>query len=380
MEQKQVGRKDNKAFMILSALAILFVVDVHMGGPLGVLTSLFPYDSYIMPLFTFISGYFFRERNCCDLHHLWKYAAGKFRKLLLPYLGWMIGYSCFNELLCRAGLWQIHGASLREMIYGVVTSGVVFAFNSSAWFVPTLFCVSCGYGLLRWLFRRYWQDGIAMVLLAALGAVAVWLSGTDFNVPLHYTLLKTAFFLEFYHMGVWFRDRLERRFDRLSTATVCLCAAVCNLLLIMWYGKAIEFPICSSMSGFQSGNPVLPLLTSVTGIAFWLKIAKTLVPLLGQNALVNFVSDHTFWIMTHHMGVKHLFIGLCALGAKLGYSTYSGMDMEAFLTDGLYLYNAHPWCASGTLLFTMAVLIWSGKRWDGCKQRIQIWVKRKHQP
>lgn len=50
MEQNLIGRKENKAFMILSALGILFVVDVHLGSPLGVLTRIFPYDSFFMPL------------------------------------------------------------------------------------------------------------------------------------------------------------------------------------------------------------------------------------------------------------------------------------------------------------------------------------------
>lgn len=361
MEQNKVGRKDNKAFMILSALGILFVVDVHLGSPLGVLTCVFPYDSFFMPMFTFISGYFFREHNCSSWRSVWEYSLGKVRKLLLPYLGWMVFYSCFNELLYRAGIWQIRGASLREMIYGVVTSGVVFAFNSPAWFAPTLFCVSCSYCLLRRLFRKCWNNGIAIVLLAALGGIAVWLSGTDFNTPLHYTLLKTAFFMEFYHLGLWFHDRLKSGFDRLSTGTVCLAAVLCNLVLIGRYGSAVEFPVCSTMSGFQSGNPLLPLLTSVTGIAFWLKIAKCLVPVVGQNPLVNFISDHTFWIMTHHIGVKHLFIGLCALCGAVG------IDYDQFFSDGLYLYNSHSWCAPATLLFTMAVLVLTGKLWEQFK-------------
>lgn len=368
MAEKIVGKKENKAFMILSALGILFVVDVHLGQPLSVLNNVFPYDSFFMPMFAFISGYFFQERSCDTWKNLCSFCARKLRKLLLPYLGWMIFYNCLNELLCKIGLWQIHGTSVWEMIYGIITSGVVFAFNSPAWFAPTLFCVCSAYGFLRCLIGKRWQEDVAMLLFIVMGTAAVWLAGTDFNVPLHYMLLKTAFFLQFYHMGFWFRKRLEAWFDGLSAGTVCLCAAVCNLLLLAKYGKTIEFPICSVMGGFQSGNLLLPLITSLTGIAFWLKVAKALVPLLGQRGLVNFVSDHTFWIMTHHIGVKHLFIGLCALGAELGCSWFGGIDMAQFLSDGLYLYSAHPWCASGALLFTMVVLILGGKLWDWIKE------------
>ena len=51
------GSKENKAFMILSALGILFVVDEHLGRPIAFLSQIFPYDSFFMPMFVFISGY-----------------------------------------------------------------------------------------------------------------------------------------------------------------------------------------------------------------------------------------------------------------------------------------------------------------------------------
>lgn len=372
MTQNVVGQKENKAFMILSALGIIFVVDVHLGMPLSLLCNIFPYDSFFMPMFAFVSGYFFKESSCNSMKKLWHYWMKKLRKLLLPYVGWMLFYSCLNSLLCRGEFWQIPGASVREMLYGALTSGAVFAFNSPAWFAPTLFCVCCVYSFLRWLVGRRWQEDVAMLLFVVVGTWAVWLAGTDFNIPAHYVLLKTAFFLQFYHLGLWFRHRLETWFDGLSTGKVCVSAVVCNLLLLAKYGKTIEFPICSVMGGFQSGNPLLPLITSLTGIAFWLKIAKTVTPLLGHNKLVNFISDHTFWIMTHHIGVKHLFVGLCALGAKLGCTVFSGIDMAQFWTNGLYLYQVHPWCDAAAVLFTMAVLIGSGKIWDRLKLRLQM--------
>lgn len=50
--------KSNKAFMLLSAFGIIFVLDSHCGAVLG-FARLFPYDSFFMPMFVFISGYFF---------------------------------------------------------------------------------------------------------------------------------------------------------------------------------------------------------------------------------------------------------------------------------------------------------------------------------
>ena len=53
----------NIQFKILSALAICFVVCGHTGCSTLTLCGLFRYDSFHMPLFLFISGYFFSEKS-----------------------------------------------------------------------------------------------------------------------------------------------------------------------------------------------------------------------------------------------------------------------------------------------------------------------------
>lgn len=370
------GRKSNKGFMILSALGILFVVDVHLGNPLGILTQIFPYDSFFMPMFAFISGYFVKDSNSQTWQAALRYTLTKVRRLLFPYLGWVLFYNILSAVLFRLDYWSIPALSLRDLIYAVVTTGVTSAFNSPAWFAPLLFAVSVSYCAIRWIFRKIWNDHFALVLFLAAGTAAVWAAGTGFNVPLHYMLLKIPFFLQFYYLGTYFRKYWEGCFDKLNTFAVCLGAVFLNILLIRHYGKTVEFPICSSMSGFHSGNLFLPLVTSVTGTAFWLKMSKTLVPILGHNRLVNYISENTFFIMTHHIGVKHLFIGLCLLGYRAGLSVFSGIDVQQFLSDGLYLYNAHPWCAPVCLLFSMAVLLPGCKLFESLRNSFYRMVKK----
>lgn len=358
------GRKSNKSFMILSAFGILFVIDVHLGQPLSIFTQIFPYDSFFMPMFAFISGYFFKESTCHNWKNLAVFAAAKLRKLLLPYLGWVMFYNCLSGLLFQMGIWQIPALSLRDLIYNIVTSGVTSAFNSPAWFAPLLFAVSIAYPTLRLLLQRIWNDHLFLLLLIASGCAAIAISRTEYNVPLFYMLLKVPFFLQFYHIGHYFRKYWEVKFDRLNAITVCLCAVCINMALISRYGNTIAFPICSSMSGFQSGNLLLPLITSFTGTAFWLKISKMLVPVLGHNRFVNYISENTFFIMTHHIGVKHLFIWVCLMGYRMGFSVFSGIDVPQFLSDGLYLFSAHAWCAPVCYVFSIVVLVIGCKIFD----------------
>ena len=52
----------NQTFQYLEALAIIMVIDDHVGTRIGFLSSIFPYNSFYMPLLVFISGYFIRSQ------------------------------------------------------------------------------------------------------------------------------------------------------------------------------------------------------------------------------------------------------------------------------------------------------------------------------
>ena len=38
------------------------VIDDHMSSHIGILSSVFPYNSFYMPLFVMISGYFYKKQ------------------------------------------------------------------------------------------------------------------------------------------------------------------------------------------------------------------------------------------------------------------------------------------------------------------------------
>ena len=56
-------KERNQTFSYLYALAIIMVIDDHCGSRIGFFTSIFPYDSFFMPLFVFCSGYFYKHNN-----------------------------------------------------------------------------------------------------------------------------------------------------------------------------------------------------------------------------------------------------------------------------------------------------------------------------
>lgn len=329
--------KSNKAFMILSALGILFVVDRHSGDAIGLFVSIFPYGSFFMPMFMFISGYFWKEKHLESWRSVGTYLLGKFKKLMVPYLLWSVLYGFLTIALNRAGM-NLAQPTVRNFVYSVFTDGTAFGLNGAAWFVPVLFAVTASYTVGRKLLGRLWNDSLALAAFIALGAAAVWLTKSHGVYYKALLLYKSAFFIQFFQMGLYFNQYLEKWFDRINGLGLCLAMMAVNFLLLAKYGN-LDLGVLSVMDGFYTGNCLVPLITSLTGILFWLKIAKFMEPVLGNNRLVNYISGHTFFIMMHHMLFLVAFSGVLYLGMNLGIPGLERFDAGLFgQTHGICLF------------------------------------------
>ena len=83
MNSISLPKKTNKKFMVLSAIGIIMVVDLHSNFALNLFNSSVPYTSFFMPMFVFISGYFNKVDDKTDLK---AYVRKKIRSLLVPYI------------------------------------------------------------------------------------------------------------------------------------------------------------------------------------------------------------------------------------------------------------------------------------------------------
>ena len=89
-------------------------------------------------------------------------------------------------------------------------------------------------------------------------------------------------------------------------------------------------------TAFANG-PVIPYVTVVTGIAFWLRVAKVLAPVCGGNRAVVCLGQNTFSVMMHHIMVFMLIkMMLAGIAGRTGY--LADFDFERFYTDIDYCY------------------------------------------
>lgn len=328
--------KTNKQFMLLSALGILFVVDAHAWSPLGFMTNFFPYNSFFMPMFCFISGYFFDIK--CTVF-LKAYIIRKAKRLLLPYFISNFFYIIVVSALNDRGI-ILYGKqfSLYVLFVEPFVDGMSVEFTNPAWFVPVLFMVVVLYALIRKLFLHFWNNKIATVTFVVLGAFSIYVSRKGYNTLGMLPVLKTFFMIQFFQLGVIYHCEWEGYFRKVSKLTVFILTIVINTVLMYIYPEGIWFNDISTMSGFLTNNCFLPLITSVTGISFWLKVTELLVSVLGNNRIVNYISNSTYTIMFHHI----LFFNLYNLFLSVFPYTAEYFDMEVFRATAWYRFEPNP--------------------------------------
>ncbi|MGN1131057.1 MAG: hypothetical protein ACI4Q8_06860, partial [Ruminococcus sp.] len=120
-------------------------------------------------------------------------------------------------------------------------------------------------------------------------------------------LFRAMFFLPCFQFGRFYKSTLEKH-DNLNN--IAYFAIIFGIqLLILTFSNSLEYTP-SKCSGFSNGS-VVPYLTAITGIAFWLRISKLLTPIITDWKFVRLIADNTYSIMIHqmlgYMSVKWLF-------------------------------------------------------------------------
>lgn len=315
-------------FCILSAVAIIMVVAGHLGYSIMTLGELFPYYSFHVPLFLFISGYFYKET---EEEHPFAYVKKKARRLLLPYFIWNLFYGVAAWLLRRYGFYMGEGISLETLFLAPFMHGYQFIYNYAAWFVPVLFVIemmnllmriAVGRSLRRLLPVKEGADRLAewVFLFGSLfvGMVVIYLAigghvWGDYKAPGRILLLYPCF-----QVGQFYKKRLEKHDTLGNLPYFAIVLSVQAALQVCCNGLAFSSVWCT---GFANG-PVIPYVTIVSGIAFWLRIARIMKPVAEKSKAVRWIGQNTYTVMMHHVMIFMLikmiiaalaaFTGMCA--------------------------------------------------------------------
>ena len=317
-------------FLLLSALGMLFVVDGHINSNYLDLGGFFPYYSFHVPLFFFISGNFYRDQH---LGQIPAYIKKKAVRLMLPYFIYNAVYGCIAQLLHRAGFTIGGELTIHNLFVEPFITGHQFVYNLAAWFVPALFVVEIANLLIHRIFYKFLRNesGYLLIeLLAGMGGVMLAMSGK--NTGIYLLLVRTLFFLPFYQAGIWCR----------KTAAASKCAnnfLYFGVIFLIQFGLHLSGCRLVNETAFcrDFTNPFVPYITAAAGIAFWLRIAKILAPAFEKSRFVTYFGSHTYAVMTHHLMALMAVKTVLALIAKFT-PLFGDFQFDFYKTDIWYYY------------------------------------------
>lgn len=345
---KSAGAKENLTLRALYLIAIVLVVDGHTTlADMFDMDSLFRYYSFHLMLFAFGSGYFFTRRGSM-LADLGRRA----KRMLLPLYGWNIVYGLGAAFLRRFGGFEFgEPLSAYTLLLAPVLDGEHFVWNLGSWFVFPLFLCQVLYSLLDRA-SRLWKenDYLSFLLCLIPGVITAQLCFSSQSSVWPLFLSRTLILLPGYALGVLYRRKLER-LDTLPTVPYLLAIVILRALLCTRYDNLAY--LLSNCTYFGCGAFGL-YASALLAIAFYLRIARLLSPLMERSRIALSLSRHTFDIMMHHyMGffaLNCVFLALNAAG--IGAADFS---VHAFRTVQAYNY-APQGRAEWNILYLLAGL------------------------
>lgn len=252
-----------------------------------------------MALFVFISGYFYKEKH---EDHILKYIWSRVKRLLIPAFLWNIAYGLFILVMSNFGYTIGAEVTPYNLFVMPFVDGEAFSYNLGSWFVYPLFCVY----IINILFRKLlnligaYNEYLILFVYTIIGISGVQISILNVDEGISGVMLlalRTAFFLPCFEFGKFYKAKLEKHDNLNNIAYFAIIFAV-QLILLTACDSLVYKP--SKTIDFNNGC-VIPYISAITGIAFWLRVSKLLTPAVNDWKVIRLISDNTYSIMIHQM-------------------------------------------------------------------------------
>lgn len=323
----------NQKFNILSAIGIIAVVGFHCSFSF---IDWFPPSSFHMPLFMFISGYFFKNYETS------LFFKKKVFHLLVPFLLWNAFYGFLITFLCKYDFTHMEHAEISLLSlfwYPFTYYSYPFVFNGPAWFVGTLFLVQILYfGLYNLTRGKYSVIFIVSVFLYLLGLKMAFHGFSESFCGAGVTFERVFFCLIFYYLGNLYKAFLERK-DSFSFGKV-MALFLFNATIIGFITPDIRSLVVSM--DFSYRNYWLPFALACSGIGLCLQIADILKNRIKESEFLSYVGQHTFSIMMHHQFFFWLLNTMLWYLKKMDVLTLNTFDYEVYMNYIYFRITAHP--------------------------------------
>lgn len=332
MEQKN---SYNHTFGILSCIGIVCMVMGHFGCELLEFDGWFPYYSFHMPLFIFISGYFYKDESKSDIKG---YILKLIKKLLIPFYEVSFIYLIIQTILSKYGYSLGLTFNLYNWLVYPWVNQQTPGFYVATWFVIALIWVKViNIGIRKVCAIDGAERDFLLFLIYFIISICLICCFRKYEIKgFLLVILRSIFLLVFFQIGFIYKKYLEK-YDGIKNIYYFGIVFLLQGLIRFKYGYLTygvfncSFPIVNVGSIY---------LTTFLGIAFWLRIAKIFTPLLKDSKLVVYIGKHTSAIMSHHLFAVFLIQTIVYYIQKY-VDVFNGFDVEKYQSWVYYLYVPH---------------------------------------
>jgi acyltransferase len=241
--------------------------------------------AFHMPLFFFISGYFFSDERYINLKEI---TISKFKSLIIPYFS----FSIISIFLLRFFFDQPIAlrAFLEQMVISKRNS---ITYDDPIWFLTSLFTIEILFYLLAKLSSN---SHIRLLTVILIGLVAhIGLKTFTGGIILPWSLDQSLYYLIYFGLGHYTKAIIFFETNKVKSYII-IFNSVLFLLLIPFQDSYYRFlNLLSLPSGLVSF--IDALIWAVLGISFVIFIAN----LLSSIQLLNFFGKNTLILMSLHI-------------------------------------------------------------------------------
>ena len=283
---------------IAKAIGIIHVVISHIYASFFSIIRMS--YTFHMPLFYFISGYFYNENHEKEKG---KYILSKFKKnvglFYFYYVIMIVFYFLFNlKYKISFGVIDFYSFFIQPF-----TTGIIGFMLGPGWFILSLFLVQAVFIIINPLIKKIIKNDYQKLLFfLLLGIVSIYLNNKGWYENEWLLLISRTFIgIMFYYFGLFYKKNIENK--NIFNSKFLLITLSLNMIL-----SASFFPntLVDMRNGFYHGHIILPILMSIIGIYFTLFISKCLNFILEENNLFSVIGKYTFYIMMLHFFVNFL--------------------------------------------------------------------------
>lgn len=332
MEEK---KNVNYSFKFLYAIGIILIVAGHCkNGGISLFYEWFTPYAFHLALFTFASGYFYKDDSDKDMKsYIWK----KFKKLIIPMYVWNIIYAIFIQIIRLKDFSIGGGFTMYNILIAPLLNGHQFAFTMGLWYVVPLFVIEVLNVLFRKILKlkvKHINEYAVFIISLLLGMFGIYIAANGYNKDWYLFLDRILYLIPFYFLGILYNRQLEK-YDKLNNIMYFSIIFIIQLVTITINGKTIKYT--PSWCNNFTNNLISPYIIGATGIFFWLRISKILEPITCNSKVINYIANNTYSIMIHQFLGFFTVNTIFAVCSKF-ISTMNDFNWIKYKSDVWYLY------------------------------------------